>query len=101
MTQMPDNAPAVADKGGTAAPSTPVLDSAPPPLHSQALLASFVAYFFTSFPSFDEIDAVATKETFHHVLFPEYFSKETVGYIRLFFGCLALVDCAHATLYGE
>lgn len=79
----------------------PVLDKAPPPLHAQALVAGFVAFFVYTFPSLESVDEIATQDTFSKVLYPEYMTVATVAYARLFFGAITLMDCLQAILYGE
>jgi len=60
-----------------------VLTSAPPPIHSVAVLGIFLALFVYYLPTLDSIDEVATVETFTRVLFPHYMTLKTVGFIRL------------------
>jgi hypothetical protein len=79
----------------------PVVPSAPPPLHTLALVGLLLSTSIYYFPSIESIDAIATPATFANVIFPEFLSVHQVGYIRLTFALIIALDCLYAFFYGE
>jgi hypothetical protein len=60
-----------------------ILTSAPPPLHSIAVVFIMTIVFVGLFPSMESVDRVATVETFTRRVFPDLITVEQMAYIRL------------------
>lgn len=67
------------------------LASAPPPMHTVAMVGLIMAIAFYKLPTLDEIDAVATKETFQRVVFPNLLTVKSMGWIRVMYAITFLL----------
>uniref|UniRef100_A0A7S3L2B7 Uncharacterized protein n=1 Tax=Amphora coffeiformis TaxID=265554 RepID=A0A7S3L2B7_9STRA len=67
----------------SASSSKPLLTSAPPPWHAIATLGVIMSVFAYSLPTWEDIDQVATVDTFTTVLFPDFMNAQALAYIRL------------------
>jgi hypothetical protein len=65
-----------------------VLKAAPPPGHSLALMVVFVSIFLANLPSLEDIDRIATVETFTDRAFPNVVSVEMLAWIRIGYAAL-------------
>lgn len=60
-----------------------VVTSAPPPVPIVALVGLFIAVFTATFPSLENIDEIATVDTFTSRVFPSLLSMKALAWIRL------------------
>jgi hypothetical protein len=72
----------------TAGISKDVSKAAPPPGHSLALMVVFVSVFLASLPSLEDIDRIATVETFTDRAFPNVVSVKLLAWIRIGYAAL-------------
>ena len=77
------------------------LKSAPPPLHSVALLISFTVIFVALLPSLESLDQYATVDVFTHRVFPDRLSLTGLAYIRLIFALFIFGVSIHTVFIGK
>ena len=92
---------ATEENGDTSPEKDELLTSAPPPLPAVALLGCLIAFFVSTFPSFEEIDKDATVETFTHRVFPDLISLATLGWIRCICAIFMFGYMAYTTMTAE
>ena len=66
------------------------MDSAPPPIHTVVTVLLMIILSYALRPSLEDIDNVASIETFTNTIFPSVDSS-TLGWIRIAFACIISV----------
>ena len=78
-----------------------ILTSAPPPIHSIALVGLFLAVFLAILPPAEQLDKYATVQVFTHRVFPQIISVAALAYTRLFFALFIFTVSFHTTFIGK
>lgn len=75
--------------------------SFPPPILAILTFMTISSVFLVSFPSLQQIDRVATIETFQNRIFPKYLSLKGLAIIRTAFALLVFGHSIHSTFVYE
>ena len=74
----------------------PKLKSALPPKHAAFAIGALAALCQLFLPTLEEIDEVATVETFTHSIFPNLLTPTAIGWIRIVFaGIIFATEFVH------